>query len=77
MERGIPLADYAVIVVLSGDTFFFVEEGEAEVTKTHQGDNGETLEIGVGVLSWHAEIILVLRLHRPLRLSCLPQSFRY
>jgi hypothetical protein len=27
--------------------------------------------------SWHAEIILVLRLHRPLSLSCLPLSFRY
>ncbi|KAH9173448.1 cyclic nucleotide-binding-like protein [Lactarius sanguifluus] len=34
-----------------GDTFFFVEEGEAEVTKTHQGDDGETREIVVGHLS--------------------------
>lgn len=34
-----------------GDTFFFVEEGEAEVTKTHQGDDGETREIVVGHLA--------------------------
>ena len=34
-----------------GDTFFFVEEGEAEVTKTHQGDDGETRELVVGHLS--------------------------
>src|SRR6266702_110370 len=34
-----------------GDTFFFVEEGEAEVTKTHQSDDGETREIVVGHLS--------------------------
>jgi cAMP-dependent protein kinase regulator len=34
-----------------GDTFFFVEEGEAEVTKAHQGDGGETREIVVGHLA--------------------------
>jgi cAMP-dependent protein kinase regulator len=34
-----------------GDTFFFVEEGEAEVTKTHQGDDGETRELVVGHLA--------------------------
>lgn len=34
-----------------GDTFFFVEEGEAEVTKTHEGDDGETREIVVGHLA--------------------------
>jgi len=34
-----------------GDTFFFVEEGEADVTKTHQGDDGETREIVVGHLA--------------------------
>jgi cAMP-dependent protein kinase regulator len=34
-----------------GDTFFFVEDGEAEVTKTHQGDDGETREIVVGHLA--------------------------
>jgi cAMP-dependent protein kinase regulator len=33
-----------------GDTFFFIEEGEADVTKTHQGDDGETREIVVGHL---------------------------
>jgi cAMP-dependent protein kinase regulator len=31
-----------------GDTFFFVEEGEAEVTKTDRGDDGENREIVVG-----------------------------
>jgi cAMP-dependent protein kinase regulator len=34
-----------------GDTFFFVEEGEADVTKTHEGDDGETREIVVGHLA--------------------------
>ena len=34
-----------------GDTFFFVEEGQAEVTKTHPGDDGETREIVVGHLA--------------------------
>jgi cAMP-dependent protein kinase regulator len=33
-----------------GDTFFFVEEGEAIVTKTQQGEVGETKEINVGHL---------------------------
>jgi cAMP-dependent protein kinase regulator len=33
-----------------GDTFFFVEEGEATVTKTQQGDDGEHREIKVGHL---------------------------
>jgi cAMP-dependent protein kinase regulator len=33
-----------------GDTFFFVEEGEAIATKTQQDDNGETREIKVGHL---------------------------
>jgi len=33
-----------------GDTFFFVEEGEAIATKTQQGDDGETKEIKVGHL---------------------------
>ena len=34
-----------------GDTFFFVKEGEAEVTKTHQGDDGETHELMVSHIS--------------------------
>ncbi|KAI0265163.1 camp-dependent protein kinase regulatory subunit [Gloeopeniophorella convolvens] len=35
-----------------GDTFFFVEEGEAEVTKTHDGDGDDgTREIVVGHLT--------------------------
>lgn len=33
-----------------GDTFFFVEEGEASVTQSHRGDNGEVNEIQVGHL---------------------------
>ncbi|TFK76046.1 camp-dependent protein kinase regulatory subunit [Pluteus cervinus] len=33
-----------------GDTFFFVEEGEATVTKVQQGDDGEMREITVGHL---------------------------
>lgn len=33
-----------------GDTFFFVEEGEAVVTKTQQGEEGEYREITVGRL---------------------------
>jgi cAMP-dependent protein kinase regulator len=33
-----------------GDTFFFVEEGEATVTKTQQDDNGDVREIKVGHL---------------------------
>lgn len=33
-----------------GDTFFFVEEGEATVTKVQQGDDGEPREIKVGHL---------------------------
>jgi cAMP-dependent protein kinase regulator len=33
-----------------GDTFFFVEEGEAVVTKIQQGDEGEYREITVGRL---------------------------
>lgn len=33
-----------------GDTFFFVEEGEAVVTKEQSGDHGELREIEVGVL---------------------------
>jgi len=33
-----------------GDTFFFVEEGEAVVTKTQQGEEGEFREITVGRL---------------------------
>lgn len=33
-----------------GDTFFFVEEGEAIVTKSQQGDDGEIREINVGHL---------------------------
>jgi cAMP-dependent protein kinase regulator len=33
-----------------GDTFFFVEEGEATVTKFQQGDGGELREIQVGLL---------------------------
>lgn len=33
-----------------GDTFFFVEEGEAIVTKTQQGEEGEYREITVGRL---------------------------
>ncbi|KAF7355195.1 cAMP-dependent protein kinase regulatory subunit [Mycena sanguinolenta] len=33
-----------------GDTFFFVEEGEAVATKTQHDDNGETREIKVGHL---------------------------
>lgn len=33
-----------------GDTFFFVEEGEAIVTKTQQGEEGEYREITVGQL---------------------------
>lgn len=33
-----------------GDTFFFVEEGEAAVTKLQQGENGEVKEIQVGLL---------------------------
>ncbi|KAJ7276263.1 cyclic nucleotide-binding-like protein [Mycena haematopus] len=33
-----------------GDTFFFVEEGEAIATKTQHDDNGETREIKVGHL---------------------------
>ena len=32
-----------------GDTFFFVEEGEARVTKT-QPDGGEMREVPVGIL---------------------------
>ncbi|EMD40613.1 hypothetical protein CERSUDRAFT_111195 [Gelatoporia subvermispora B] len=34
-----------------GDTFFFVEEGEAEVTKRERGDDGEIREVKVGHLS--------------------------
>ena len=34
-----------------GNTFFFIKEGEAKVTKTHQGDDGETCELVVGHLS--------------------------
>jgi cAMP-dependent protein kinase regulator len=64
-----------------GDTFFFVEEGEAEVTKTHQGDDGETREIVVGHLArgdyfggaFH-ELYNQLR-HTPLHPS--QQSFHY
>ncbi|KAJ7283783.1 cyclic nucleotide-binding-like protein [Mycena rebaudengoi] len=33
-----------------GDTFFFVEEGEAIATKTHQDENGDVREIKVGHL---------------------------
>ncbi|KAJ3517563.1 hypothetical protein NLJ89_g422 [Agrocybe chaxingu] len=33
-----------------GDTFFFIEEGEAVVTKTQQTDNGEVREVEVGHL---------------------------
>ena len=33
-----------------GDTFFFVEEGEANVTKTQQTENGELRENSVGTL---------------------------
>jgi len=33
-----------------GDTFFFVEEGEASVTKSQLGDDGEMKEITVGLL---------------------------
>jgi cAMP-dependent protein kinase regulator len=33
-----------------GDTFFFIEEGEAIVTKTQQNENGEAREIKVGHL---------------------------
>lgn len=33
-----------------GDTFFFIEEGEANVTKIQHGDDGETEEILVGSL---------------------------
>jgi cAMP-dependent protein kinase regulator len=33
-----------------GDTFFFVEEGEATVTKMQPGDDGEMKEITVGLL---------------------------
>jgi cAMP-dependent protein kinase regulator len=33
-----------------GDTFFFVEEGEAIVTKTQQGEEDEYREIMVGRL---------------------------
>jgi len=33
-----------------GDTFFFVEEGEAIATQTKQDDNGDTREIKVGHL---------------------------
>jgi hypothetical protein len=31
-----------------GNTFFFIKEGEAKVTKTHQGDNGEMRKLVVG-----------------------------
>ncbi|GBE79339.1 protein kinase A regulatory subunit [Sparassis latifolia] len=34
-----------------GDTFFFVEEGQAVVTKTQRGDDGETREGQVGLLN--------------------------
>ncbi|KAJ7742452.1 cyclic nucleotide-binding-like protein [Mycena maculata] len=34
-----------------GDTFFFVEEGEATVTKTQQDDNGGVREVKVGHLT--------------------------
>jgi len=34
-----------------GDTFFFIEEGEAAVTKMQQDDNGEVQEIAVGRLT--------------------------
>ncbi|KAF9483956.1 camp-dependent protein kinase regulatory subunit [Pholiota conissans] len=33
-----------------GDTFFFIEEGEAIVTKTHHNENGEPREVKVGHL---------------------------
>ncbi|KAA1466257.1 camp-dependent protein kinase regulatory subunit [Dentipellis sp. KUC8613] len=33
-----------------GDTFFFVEEGEATVTQTQQGEDGEVVEVMVGHL---------------------------
>ncbi|KAF4619627.1 hypothetical protein D9613_005371 [Agrocybe pediades] len=33
-----------------GDTFFFIEEGEAIVTKTQQTENGEIRELEVGLL---------------------------
>ncbi|KAF9055089.1 protein kinase A regulatory subunit [Hymenopellis radicata] len=33
-----------------GDTFFFVEEGEAVVTKSHRGEDGEVRELTVGRL---------------------------
>jgi len=33
-----------------GDTFFFIEEGEATVTKTQQTENGEVREVKVGHL---------------------------
>lgn len=33
-----------------GDTFFFIEEGEAIATKTQQTDEGESREIKVGHL---------------------------
>ncbi|OCH90728.1 protein kinase A regulatory subunit [Obba rivulosa] len=34
-----------------GDTFFFVEEGEAEVTKRQRGDDGDIREVTVGHLT--------------------------
>jgi cAMP-dependent protein kinase regulator len=34
-----------------GDTFFFIEEGEAVVTKKQQSDNGNAEEITVGRLT--------------------------
>ena len=33
-----------------GDTFFFIEEGEATVTKTQQTENGDVREVKVGHL---------------------------
>ncbi|KAI0068917.1 camp-dependent protein kinase regulatory subunit [Artomyces pyxidatus] len=55
-----------------GDTFFFVEEGEATVTKSHEGDDGELKELEVGHLTrgdYFGELSLLTRAPRAATVS--------
>ncbi|TFK40752.1 cyclic nucleotide-binding-like protein [Crucibulum laeve] len=62
-----------------GDTFFFIEEGEAIVTKTQKSDTGETREVPVGHLrkgDYFGELSLLHRAPRAATVSAIERSDR-